>query len=159
MKSKTSAIFSIVNLKLILASLRYQLDNVAYYVTGHGSDVKYFAERFMNKLSYKLLQISRYEVWSKITVIFKFRELRMFNFRIFFSCYVGTHVCYICMYVCMLIIAAILNCQFVFDRWWRWRLVGFLVRSLIFYYSQQWIKQTVLSFVYARQQPMKTLKQ
>ena len=30
----------------------------------------------------------------KITVIFKFRELRMFDFRIFF-CYVGTHVCYI----------------------------------------------------------------
>ena len=32
----------------------------------------------------------------KITVIFKFRELRVFDFRIFFFCYVGRHVCYIC---------------------------------------------------------------
>ena len=32
----------------------------------------------------------------KITVIFKFRQLRMFDFRILYLCYVGTHVCYIC---------------------------------------------------------------
>ena len=30
----------------------------------------------------------------KITVIFKCRELSMFDFRNFFFCYVGTHVCY-----------------------------------------------------------------
>ena len=31
----------------------------------------------------------------KITVIFKFYELHIFDFIIFY-CYVGTHVCYIC---------------------------------------------------------------
>ena len=36
-------------------------------------------------------------VIQKISVIFKFRELRLFDFRIFF-CYVGTHVCSIRVY-------------------------------------------------------------
>ena len=47
----------------------------------------------------------------KITIIFKFRELRIFDLRIFF-CYVGTHVC-----LYMFTMSAILDCQFVFDRY------------------------------------------
>ena len=48
-----------------------------------------------------------------ITVIFKFLELRMFDYRIiFFFCYVATHV----MLLYMLTISAILDCQFDFNR-------------------------------------------
>ena len=46
----------------------------------------------------------------KITVILKFRELSVFDFRIFFL---------LCCYTCLLhmvTMSVILDCQFVFDR-------------------------------------------
>ena len=74
---------------------------------------------------------SKYEVWSKINVIFKFRKL-----RIFFCC-VGTNVCYICWQY-----TAILGCQytailFLTDR----KVCGVVTCSSIFFYLKKWIKR------------------
>ena len=62
----------------------------------------------------------------------------MFDFRIFPVMLV--HMC-----VIMCSISAILDCQFVFERQ---KISRVLVCSLIFYYLKNWIKETVLSFVY-----------
>ena len=51
-----------------------------------------------------------YEGDKKITIILKFPELRMFDFRIFFA------VILVHMSVIMFTISAILDCHFVFDR-------------------------------------------
>ena len=68
-------------------------------------------------------------VIKKIIVIIKFRELRMFNFRIFF-CYVGTHVCYT---ICWQFQPFWIVSLFLTDN-------VFLVCSSIFYNSKKWIK-------------------
>ena len=77
-------------------------------------------------------------MWSKKkTVVLKFRELRMFDFRIF--CYAGKHVCYICwQYLPLWIVSLFLTNKNVSHV---------LVSSSIFYYSKKFIKETVLSFV------------
>ena len=68
----------------------------------------------------------------KISVIFKFCELRMFDFRIyFFLCYVGTHVCNICWKYQPFWSASLFLANKNVSR--------VLVSSSIFYYLKKWI--------------------
>ena len=74
----------------------------------------------------------------KITVILKFHELRMFDFRYFFYCYIGTHVYSISwQYQPFWIVSLFLTGKKV-SRVWCFS---------IFYYSKKWTKETVLSFL------------
>ena len=76
-----------------------------------------------------------YEVGSKKPVIFKFRELRMFDFRIFVFCFVGTYVCYICWQYQPFWIFSL----FLTDK----SVSRIFVCSSIFYYLKKWKKETI----------------
>ena len=74
----------------------------------------------------------------KITVIFKLRELRIFDFCIFFCCYVDRHICYICkQYQPFWIVSLFLK-----DK----KLSRVLMCSSTFCYSKKWkiyVKNTI----------------
>ena len=79
-----------------------------------------------------------YEVCLKITFIFQFRELSMFDFCIFLCCYVGRHVCYI---------------RWQYQKFWivslfltDIKLSPVLVCSSIFYYSTKMDQKKCIKF-------------
>ena len=75
-----------------------------------------------------------YQMWSKNNCYFKFRELRIFR-------YVGTHVCstYVCWQYQPFWIVTLF--------WSDIKVSRVLVCSWNFYYSETWIKETILSFL------------